>query len=131
LTLQAVDPDDTPELPSPSDGVTKFQRSIDVKPVPISRSAADLQIADAPPPTNYELPPVQLLDDAEPFPQQEHDAHLRERAALLEKSFTDFGMGIRVVNINTGPVITQYEIALETGLRVGKVTALSDDLALS
>src|SRR5262249_14182800 len=38
---------------------------------------------------------------------------------------------VRVVGINTGPVITQYEVTLETGLRVNKVTALSDDLALN
>ena len=36
-----------------------------------------------------------------------------------------------MVGIHTGPVITQYEIALETGLRVNKVTALADDLALN
>src|SRR5206468_1546415 len=38
---------------------------------------------------------------------------------------------VRVVGINTGPVITQYEVALETGLRVNKVTRLADDLALN
>ena len=42
---------------------------------------------------------------------------------LLEKTFTDFGLNVKVVGINTGPVITQYEVALETGLRVNKVTA--------
>ena len=79
---------------------------------------------------DFELPPLTLLDDPEPFPYAEHDQQLRERAALLEKTFTDFGLNVRVVGINTGPVITQYEIALETGLRVNKVTGLADDLAL-
>ncbi len=36
-----------------------------------------------------------------------------------------------MVGINTGPVITQYEVALETELRVNKVTGLGDDLALN
>jgi S-DNA-T family DNA segregation ATPase FtsK/SpoIIIE len=80
---------------------------------------------------DYELPPLRLLDDPEPFPFQEHDQHLRERAAVLERTFTDFGLNVRVVGINTGPVITQYEVALETGLRVHKVTRLADDLALN
>jgi S-DNA-T family DNA segregation ATPase FtsK/SpoIIIE len=79
----------------------------------------------------YELPPLTLLEDPQPFPYEEHDQRLRERAALLEKTFTDFGLNVRVVGINTGPVITQYEVALETGLRVHKVTNLSDDLALN
>jgi S-DNA-T family DNA segregation ATPase FtsK/SpoIIIE len=80
---------------------------------------------------DYEPPPLSLLDEPQPFPYEEHDQKLRERAALLEKTFTDFGLNVRVVGINTGPVITQYEVALETGLRVHKVTRLSDDLALN
>ena len=49
----------------------------------------------------------------------------------MEKTFTDFGLNVKVVGIHTGPVITQYEIALETGLRLNKVTTLADDLALN
>ena len=67
----------------------------------------------------------------QPFPYEEHDQNLRERALLLEKTFKDFDLNVRVVGINTGPVITQYEVALETGLRVHKVTCLADDLALN
>jgi len=80
---------------------------------------------------DYQLPPLALLEDPLPFPHEEHDQHLRERAALLEKTFKDFELNVRVVGINTGPVITQYEVALETGLRVHKVTCLADDLALN
>jgi len=81
--------------------------------------------------TEYELPPLTLLEDPKPFPFQEKEQLLRDRAALLEKTFGDFSLHVRVVGIHTGPVITQYEIALETGLRVNKVTALADDLALN
>jgi S-DNA-T family DNA segregation ATPase FtsK/SpoIIIE len=80
---------------------------------------------------DYELPPLSLLEEPEPFPYQEHDQKLRETAVLLEKTFKDFDLNVRVVGINTGPVITQYEVALETGLRVHKVTGLADDLALN
>src|SRR5262249_40948123 len=67
----------------------------------------------------------------EPHSCPNQDQELRDRAALLEKTFTDFGLNVRVVGINTGPVITQFEIALETGLRVNKVTRLTDDIALN
>src|SRR5262249_14767831 len=80
---------------------------------------------------DYELPPLTLLDDPQPFPYEQHDQMLRDRATLLEKTFSDFGLNVRVVGINTGPVITQYEVALETGLRLHKVTRLADDLALN
>jgi S-DNA-T family DNA segregation ATPase FtsK/SpoIIIE len=101
-------------------------------------------VVHAPPPINrpvsameddrfedFELPPLGLLEEPQAFPFQEHDQQLRDRAALLEKTFTDFGLNVRVVGINTGPVITQYELALETGLRLHKVTRLADDLALN
>jgi S-DNA-T family DNA segregation ATPase FtsK/SpoIIIE len=80
---------------------------------------------------DFELPPLALLGEPEPFPYEEHDHKLREMAVLLEKTFKDFELNVKVVGINTGPVITQYEIALETGLRVNKVTALADDLAIN
>ncbi|MBI3822655.1 MAG: DNA translocase FtsK 4TM domain-containing protein [Planctomycetes bacterium] len=79
---------------------------------------------------DYELPPLTLLDDPEPFPFEQHDQKLRDQAAILEQTFKDFDLNVKVVGINTGPVITQYEIALETGMRVNKITTLGDDLAL-
>lgn len=80
---------------------------------------------------DYELPPLTHLEESQPFPYEQHDQKLREVAILLEKTFKDFELNVRVVGINTGPVITQYEIALETGLRLNKVTSLADDLALN
>ncbi len=80
---------------------------------------------------DFELPPIDLLNDPPPFPFEEHDQLLRATASLLEKTFNDFNLNVKVVGINTGPVITQYEVSLETGLRVNKVTNLSDDLALN
>ena len=79
----------------------------------------------------YELPPLTLLEDPEPLDHGGQDQLLRERASQLEKTFADFGLKVHVVGINTGPVITQYEVALETGLRVHKVTRLADDIALN
>jgi S-DNA-T family DNA segregation ATPase FtsK/SpoIIIE len=81
-------------------------------------------------PRDMELPPCSLLEDPDPFPHEEHDSRLREQAALLEKTFADLNLKVRVAGYHTGPVITQYEVALDTGLRVNKVTVLGDDLAL-
>jgi S-DNA-T family DNA segregation ATPase FtsK/SpoIIIE len=96
--------------------------------IPASRAVAE---EDEERFADYELPPLALLEEPQPFPYEEHDQRLRERAALLEKTFADFDLNVRVMGINTGPVITQYEVALETGLRVHKVTSMSDDLALN
>jgi S-DNA-T family DNA segregation ATPase FtsK/SpoIIIE len=116
------------QVPPRNDDETKPEIELPPAVVPIARShtpAAEEHRFD-----DYELPPMTLLEDPEPFPFEEHDQKLRERATLLEKTFKDFELNVRVVGINTGPVITQYEIALETGMRVNKVTSLGDDLAL-
>ncbi len=80
---------------------------------------------------DYKLPSLKLLEEPQPFDYRAHDQQLRERAALLEKTFTDFDLHVHVVGINTGPVVTQFEIALEKGLRVQKVTRLAEDIALN
>jgi len=118
----SVPPEDVPEIEALVRDIVS-----DPGPVPIHRPEVGQAAAEQ----NFSLPPVALLDDAEPFPFAEQESRLRERAGLLEKTFTDFGLNVRVVGINTGPVITQYEVALETGLRVNKVTSLADDLALN
>lgn len=79
----------------------------------------------------FELPPLELLDPPAPFAIQEHEAKIHERALLLERTLADFGYNIRVVQINTGPVITQFEIELEAGLRVARIINLADDLAIA
>jgi DNA segregation ATPase FtsK/SpoIIIE, S-DNA-T family len=78
----------------------------------------------------YDLPPLELLDEPAPLLIENLDQKLCEVANQLEKACGDFGLTVKVVGIHTGPVITQYEISLDTGLRVSKITSLSDDLAL-
>jgi S-DNA-T family DNA segregation ATPase FtsK/SpoIIIE len=113
-----------------------FQPSVEEPPraIPINRHAlmgVRTSAGDSRRPVPYELPPLGLLEDPRPFDLAGHEQQLRERAALLEKTFADFGLRVQVVGINTGPVVTQYEIGLETGLRVHKVTRLADDIALN
>ena len=62
---------------------------------------------------------------------EEHEKEVRRKAKILEKTFKDFGFNIRVVEIETGPVIAQYEVELEAGLRLSKITSLADDLAIA
>ena len=62
--------------------------------------------ADEQPPTaDYELPPLSLLNDPEPFPVEDHEQKLREVAVLLEKAFLDYGVNVKVVGIHTGPAV--------------------------
>jgi DNA segregation ATPase FtsK/SpoIIIE, S-DNA-T family len=79
----------------------------------------------------FQLPPMELLEPPSAFPIQEHEAKVHSRAMLLERTLLDFGYQVRVVQIETGPVITQFEIELEAGLRVSRIISLADDLAIA
>ena len=97
-----------------------------------SRRRKSETIQMAPDPTaNYELPSLELLLPAEQLQLDEQEQEVRDRARVLEKTFGDFGFKVRVVEIETGPVISQYEIELEAGLRLAKIANLADDLAIA
>jgi len=89
------------------------------------------QVAAEPGGSIYQLPPLELLEPPPSFPIQEHEAKINARAMLLERTLLDFNYQVRVVQIDTGPVITQFEIELEAGLRVSRIMSLADDLAIA
>jgi S-DNA-T family DNA segregation ATPase FtsK/SpoIIIE len=79
----------------------------------------------------YELPDVSLLIEGDDFCYDEQVKEVRRKAKMIEKTFADFGFNVKVVEIDTGPVIAQYEVELEAGLRLSKITGLADDLAIA
>lgn len=79
----------------------------------------------------YNLPSLDLLEDPEDFPYELLAKKARIAAATLEKTFKQFGLNITVSEVDTGPTVTQFELDLEPGLRLNKVTALEDDIAIA
>ena len=79
----------------------------------------------------YQLPDAELLEEPEDFNYDVLAKKARLAAATLEKTFQQFGLNVRVSEVDTGPVITQFELDLEPGLRVNKVATLEDDLAIA
>ena len=60
-----------------------------------------------------------------------HEARVREKAKILEQSLESFGIEAKVEAIDTGPVVTLYELALSPGIKSSQVAALSKDVARS
>jgi S-DNA-T family DNA segregation ATPase FtsK/SpoIIIE len=77
----------------------------------------------------YPLPPWDLLADSEHGFAVAQEQHVREKAAVLEQAFREFNIDAQVVEIDTGPVITMYELSLAPGIKVSAITALSNDVA--
>lgn len=81
--------------------------------------------------SDYQLPPIDLLLPPEPAAFEEQEQEVRRKARVLEKTFANFGFNVRVVEVETGPVIAQFEVELEAGLRLAKIAGLADDLAIA
>ncbi len=80
---------------------------------------------------DYELPSLDLLSVADDVCFEAQSKEVRRKAKILERTFANFGFNVKVVEIETGPVIAQYEVELEAGLRLSKITGLADDLAIA
>ena len=80
---------------------------------------------------DYKLPPVSLLEPPEPFDERVLEEAIRENSTILERTLSEFGIGARVVGIEKGPSVTRYEIALAPGIKVNRITSLSDDIAMA
>lgn len=78
----------------------------------------------------YILPSLDLLQEPEAFDYGSFESEVYSRAELLEDIIGRFGFKVKVEEIQLGPVITQYQISLDAGLRVGKIVNLGDDIAV-
>ena len=118
---QAVKPAETPkqELLVRMAGIIQPRRTAPTTP-PAPRELGD-----------YNLPGWNLLCDAEHGYAQSQEVFVREKAGTLEMALREFGIDAQVVEINTGPVITMYEISMAPGTKVSQITALTNDIARS
>ena len=80
---------------------------------------------------DYNLPSLDLLTSPPPESERILYGDLESSARILEDTLQDFGIEAKVVNISKGPVITRYELQPAPGVKVNKITALSDDIALT
>jgi S-DNA-T family DNA segregation ATPase FtsK/SpoIIIE len=98
-------------------------------------TAVKARMEAAPPPAapkelgEYQLPGWELLDEAEHGYSEMQEKIVREKAAILEQALREFNIDASVVEIDTGPVITMYEISMAPGIKVSAITALSNDIA--
>lgn len=88
---------------------------------------AQRPVVPAPSGSGYTLPPIELLDFGDEIGQSRK---LLERTAQdLEATLTQHGVDARLTRIVPGPTVTRYEIELAPGVKVSRVTNLSQDIA--
>lgn len=78
---------------------------------------------------DYVLPPLSLLRDPEGRYSSMQEAVVRDQAAILERTLCEFRIEVKVVEIDTGPVITMFELELSAGTKVSQINSLANDIA--
>ncbi len=100
-------------------------------PRPVPAAAVPEEPTAGEPGAPYQLPPLELLDDPPPLEEREIKNKTYDESEILESTLEDFGIESRVVGIERGPAITRYELQIAPGVKVGKVKALDNDIALT
>ncbi|MCG2713500.1 MAG: DNA translocase FtsK [Candidatus Omnitrophica bacterium] len=91
----------------------------------IKQKSSELKIGD------YHLPSINLLDEPPAPDTKQIKEDLEASARTLEDTLEDFGILAKVTDIIRGPVITRYELEPAAGVKINRIEALSDDIALA
>ena len=121
-----------PKLPGITTGSTQTPIIIPRKRKTIVNFVVNENQPPVPENGDYQIPPVNLLN--EPLPIEDSDEMKEEiliSTSILERKLSDFGVEGKVVQVLPGPVITLYEFEPAPGIKVSRILALSDDLALA
>ena len=79
---------------------------------------------------NYKLPPITLLNN--PIKKQTiTKSDIVEKSKILQSTFNNFGIEVKIVKAIVGPSITQFQILPTPGTKVSKIVNLSNDIALN
>jgi len=116
-------PEKAPEVRTTK--VTPKEKNIAAKQVAMEIAANEAAVQ----PT-YCFPPIDLLK----LPQNgslDGTAEMRENSQRLNETLESFKIEAHIINVTRGPSVTRYEVELEKGVRLSKLTTAADDIALS
>jgi len=129
-----------PEAPIPAGPKT---RKVDETPTPVKEKvtakdaaqsavqvAEEIAQAQATPKPAYCFPPIDLLRKP-PRGAADGTAEMRENSHRLNETLESFKIDAHIINVTRGPSVTRYEVELDKGVRLNKLTTVADDIALS
>ncbi len=81
--------------------------------------------------SNYKLPTLSLLKNADKKKNPNNQAIIEKNITIIEKTLRDFGIIGKVVEVNSGPAVTQYEMELQTGTKLSKLLSINKEISLA
>src|SRR4029077_5937358 len=95
---------------------------------PIMRVVADPE--DELPEIDWKLPAITLLDTVTARRERMAD-EIKRNVKVIESTLEQFGVEAKIIGVNPGPAVTQYEVQPGAGVQVKRITALQNDLSLA
>ncbi len=80
---------------------------------------------------DYVIPPVSILKLAKQAQEKDISNELKNSAEKLVDTLHSFNVDATITDISRGPSVTRYELKPATGIRISKITTLTDDIALN
>ncbi len=78
--------------------------------------------------SEYVLPPLDLLNKNEAAPTS---GNIKENSMIIKSTLENFGIPVEMAEVNVGPTVTQYAFKPAEGVKLSKITTLSNNLALA
>ncbi|WP_181327147.1 DNA translocase FtsK [Listeria monocytogenes] len=94
-----------------------------------TNAVREAQVTTASYPTNYEFPSFSFPPP--PVSKREDDSWLQMQQEMLDETLENFNVQASVVNRTQGPAVTRFEVQPEKGVKVSKITNLTDDIKLN
>lgn len=79
----------------------------------------------------YTFPPLTLLNAPKIQKQSDNESEMQQNAEILMDTLSSFGVKTRLLGASRGPAVTRYELQPSAGVRISKITQLSNDIALN
>jgi len=92
--------------------------------------AAEIAQGSAAEQTAYRFPPIELLHRPAGT-SADGTEEMRENSRRLNETLASFHIDAHIINVTRGPSVTRYEVELDKGVRLSKLTGCADDIALS
>ncbi len=80
---------------------------------------------------NYAYPPLDMFDIVPMEMTGDIRGEMTKTADLLVSTLSSFGVQTRILDVSRGPSVTRYEVQPQAGVKISKITGLSDDIALN
>ena len=81
--------------------------------------------------TDYKLPPISLLKASKNVSSKENEVNAKNCISKLEEILKVFDISGKIVQVNIGPTVTQYELELKAGTKVSKLLSIQREIALA